>query len=201
MDDPSVNYVFNTDITDMSQEKKDLFAIFFSTTMKIHRHLGGVVIRNAYPQHAIGRCVQMWFQPDVNIFCSILSSGFFNYLKLGFFNVIRGLELGIKAKSVEDRFLTPEILSQTYKLTIASTHSDFQKQGLMKNCMVPVLNAIDELNAYAWLECTKEDNLGLYEHYGFKVVETFELSWFSYFSGKPNVKLWSMLRNPSKKDI
>lgn len=202
MDDPSVNYIFNTEVDDNSEEKRKLIEFFFTIFLGIHRFLkeGAVVIRNTNPVHAVGRCIHFWLKPGFDIFRQPFQSGIFNFLKLGFFSVLRCLEFTYKGKVIEDRYLDG-IHDQTFILSIAATHSNFQKQGLMKNCMNPLLKAIDEVNGYCWLECPKEQNVALYEHYGFKIVETYELSWFNYFSGKPNVKIWSMLRYPKKKDL
>jgi GNAT superfamily N-acetyltransferase len=200
VDDPSLNYIFNTELTDSSEEKKRKLEIFWRTVMKIHRHLGGIVIRNTNPDHFFGKCSLMWLQPGVNIFSSLFRSGFFDFFQLGLVNIIRGLEAGLKAMFIEDRYLK-DIHHLTYHLSVAATDPIAQKKGVLKNCMRPVLNALDEAGAYAWLECTKESNLALYEHYGFQIVESFELSWFCYFTGKSPVKIWSMLRKPSKKDI
>ena len=51
-----------------------------------------------------------------------------------------------------------------------------------------MLNRLDHQNLHCFLQTVNEKNVGLYKHYGFKVVEETKLP-------KTDLIVWSMLRN------
>jgi ribosomal protein S18 acetylase RimI-like enzyme len=64
-----------------------------------------------------------------------------------------------------------------------------QGQGLATAVLAPVLSRCDEESMPAYLESTKERNVGFYEHRGFRVRDTIAPS-----PGGP--RLWRMWRDP-----
>jgi hypothetical protein len=207
IDDPVMNYLFGYDRMDKSDEKKGRIALFFETMTNLHRYLECLVVRNASPQRpeAIGKCIQMWLRPNYNFFTSFWSSPVLGGIRnLSLFSILRTIEVAGKAMWVEHKHVA-HIQDVTHHLSFAGTHADFQKQGLLKQVFLPCLDAIDRENGYAYLECTKQENVGLYEHFGFVVVETFEIGFFNTWwlgtGDRPRVTLWGMLRPPAKKDI
>ena len=63
----------------------------------------------------------------------------------------------------------------------------FQGRGYASKLLTPMLSRIDEESLPCYLETLEEQNVGLYEHFGFKVIEE---------SKVPNTNLtnWAMLR-------
>jgi hypothetical protein len=207
IDDPSISYLFGYDRHDNSPDKVARIRLFFETMTSIHRFLDCIVLRNVPAQRpeATGKCVQLWLKPSYNLFTNFFSSGIiWAFLKLSVGDILRSLEAAAKTMWVEYKHVH-HVEDRTFHLSCVGTHHDFQKQGLLKQVFVPMLNAIDALDCYAYLESTKEENVPVYEHYGFRVVETFELGFFnSWWFGtgeRQNAKMWGMLRPPSKKEI
>lgn len=207
IDDPVMNYMFGYATSDTSAPKFARLTLFFETMTNIHRYLECLVVRNISSQRpeATGKCVQMWLRPNYNFFTSFWGSGILRgFMQLSLAEIPRVLEVVAKAMWVEYKHIH-HLQDVTHHLSFAGTHTAFQKQGLLKQVFVPCLEAIDRENGYAYLECTKEENVGLYEHYGFRVVESFEVglfnTWWLGTGDRPRVRLWSMLRPPSKKDV
>jgi GNAT superfamily N-acetyltransferase len=67
-----------------------------------------------------------------------------------------------------------------------------QGEGLASAAMVPILTRCDDEGVPAYLESTKERNVGFYEHHGWRVTDTIDVP-----NGGP--RIWSMWRDPQRK--
>lgn len=76
-----------------------------------------------------------------------------------------------------------------YYLSVLGTDPDRRREGIGSALLAPVLRRCDEAGAPAYLESSKESNLGFYERHGFVVQELIELP-----GGPP---LWLMWRAPA----
>jgi ribosomal protein S18 acetylase RimI-like enzyme len=65
----------------------------------------------------------------------------------------------------------------------------FQGQGFGGNLITPMLARIDREQFECYLDTNNEKNVGLYEHFGFKVVKRYEIF-------DSDVINWSMVREP-----
>ncbi|TPX33097.1 hypothetical protein SmJEL517_g03944 [Synchytrium microbalum] len=62
-----------------------------------------------------------------------------------------------------------------YYLLITGTRDNKRGKGLLKHNMLPILEKADKEGIACYLESTKESNIPIYERFGFKVVDRFEL--------------------------
>ncbi|KAJ3226357.1 hypothetical protein HK099_005065 [Clydaea vesicula] len=63
-----------------------------------------------------------------------------------------------------------------------------QGKGHLKEVFREPLKLIDSEKAYSYLEATSEENVRIYQKYGYEVVDTFTLGICT--------KVWCMLRKP-----
>lgn len=83
-------------------------------------------------------------------------------------------------------------ISDLWYLEVIAVHPYLQGCGLGKKALRSVLDHTN--NEPIILECTKEDNVVVYERLGFKVVEEVEL-----VQDGAGVKLWFMLQQGQQK--
>jgi GNAT superfamily N-acetyltransferase len=77
-----------------------------------------------------------------------------------------------------------------YYLSVLGTEPEKQGGGIGSALLVPVLDRCDDEGVPAYLESSKESNVGFYEGHGFVVTERFDLP-----GGPP---LWLMWREPRR---
>ena len=72
-------------------------------------------------------------------------------------------------------------------LYVFETMAEFRGKGLGSKIMKPMLNYLDEHNQDCYLETHKEENVKIYEHYGFELLEISKIP-------ETDVVQYSMLR-------
>ena len=76
-----------------------------------------------------------------------------------------------------------------YSLTV---HPDYQHTGLATKVMQPMLDFFDATGQSCYLETNKDSNIGMYEHFGFKLME-------KGYIPNTNVVHYAMRREPQNK--
>ena len=92
--------------------------------------------------------------------------------------------LGQYIDAVHDRLVPP----QHWFLQAIGVSPQYQGKGYASKLLRPMLLRIDKEGLPCYLETLEEQNVRLYEHFGFKVIEE---------SNVPNTNLtnWAMLRD------
>ena len=83
------------------------------------------------------------------------------------------------------------INSRYYRIKIVAVDKELRGTGAFRHLVTPVLDQCDESNIPVVLETHNYNNVGLYEHFGFKLVTTIE-------SDSTDVKQFCMIRYPGK---
>uniref|UniRef100_A0A7S3VDU6 N-acetyltransferase domain-containing protein n=1 Tax=Chaetoceros debilis TaxID=122233 RepID=A0A7S3VDU6_9STRA len=73
---------------------------------------------------------------------------------------------------------------------------EFQGKGIGKKLYKTLFAAADSLQVPVYLETESEENVSLYQHFGFQTVETVLLSAKGDTSDEAKFKMWLMLRHP-----
>ncbi|KAJ5949114.1 hypothetical protein N7454_000698 [Penicillium verhagenii] len=73
-------------------------------------------------------------------------------------------------------------------LEVIAVHPSLQARGIGGGVMRSILQHVGDQPIY--LECTRQENIGFYESFGFQVVEEVEL-----LGGEQNLKFWAMVRS------
>jgi len=76
-----------------------------------------------------------------------------------------------------------------YYLLAIGVDPDRQGRGVGSSLLAPMAERLDREGMPAYLESTKERNLPLYERFGFKVTEAFDIA-------KGGPRIWAMWRDP-----
>lgn len=130
------------------------------------------------------------------LFCApnYKDAGFFRYIKSGGFDLIR--EFGIKNVI---RMLRFDSFSQKIKkhwsnescwyIYSFGVKPKYQGSGYASKLLKPMLAYFDRTKQDCYLETMKENNVSLYEHYGFELVETTTIP-------KTDITMYAMLRKP-----
>merc|ERR1711862_933539 len=72
----------------------------------------------------------------------------------------------------------------------------FQGKGIGKKLFKTLFAAADSLQVHVYLETESEENVSLYQHYGFNIAETVLLSARGDISDDAEFKMWLLLRHP-----
>lgn len=131
------------------------------------------------------RGAAIWYQPGQ---WRMNASGLFGFLPL-FLKAAgpaRSWQKFIGLNKLERRH-PPE--PHFYLLTLGVAPSR-QRQGYGRELLRPLLKRCDERRFPAYLETADDENIPIYERYGFTMQETFDLSF-----GGPTI--WTMRRNPA----
>lgn len=81
-------------------------------------------------------------------------------------------------------------------LEVVAVHPSLQSRGLGGGVMRWVLEHVGEQPIY--LECTRQENIGFYESFGFRVVDEVELVDEADVGEDEIVKYWGMVRAAAK---
>jgi ribosomal protein S18 acetylase RimI-like enzyme len=76
----------------------------------------------------------------------------------------------------------------TYLLTIA-VDPKFQRKGIGRKLLLPMMEYLDENKLKCYLDTNKEPNVLYYQKFGFRVLKEFEIE-------KTGILNWSMFRDP-----
>ncbi|TPX33091.1 hypothetical protein SmJEL517_g03943 [Synchytrium microbalum] len=123
----------------------------------------------------------MWFPPHISLDSNMFATGLlFDILQIPFKVTARSMfNYSPKAdkakakyfKSIDYDYKTKGL----YYLLMTGTRNDKRGKGLLKYNMLPVLEKADEEGVACYLESSKPSNIPIYERFGFKVVDNFEL--------------------------
>ncbi|KAJ5675540.1 hypothetical protein N7462_008437 [Penicillium macrosclerotiorum] len=84
--------------------------------------------------------------------------------------------------------------SKLWYLEVIAVHPALQSRGLGAGVMRSVLDLVADQPIY--LECTRYENIGFYENFGFRVIEKVELTDAPTHEGEvPNLNYWVMVRS------
>lgn len=76
----------------------------------------------------------------------------------------------------------------------ATVKPEFQRQGEISKLLNPIFKFLDRIGQDCYLETHKEENVKLYEHFGFELVETSKIP-------KTDFVQYSMLRRANLKEV
>jgi len=117
-------------------------------------------------------------------------------LSINWFNFVLAVALG---KSLEKVRSVYDYVYKTHFTLVPSRHwyffvigvdPNFQGKGFASSLIKPMLARIDKEQLGCYLDTNNEKNVGLYQHFGFKVLKKYQIP-------GSNVINWSMLReNP-----
>lgn len=86
-------------------------------------------------------------------------------------------------KSAQAQYLEKRM----WYLEVVAVHPSLQSRGIGGGVMMCILEHVGDQPVY--LECTRRDNVGFYEKFGFQVVDEVEL-----LDEEQNLKFWAMVR-------
>lgn len=72
-------------------------------------------------------------------------------------------------------------------LEVVAVHPSLQSRGIGRGVMTFILEHVGDQPVY--LECTRRENIGFYENFGFQVVDEVEL-----LDEEQSLKFWAMVR-------
>ena len=117
-------------------------------------------------------------------------------LSINWFNFVLAVALGKSLKKVHSLY---DYVYKTHFTLLPSRHwyfsvigvdPNFQGKGFASSLIKPMLARIDKEQLGCYLDTNNEKNVGLYQHFGFKVLKKYQIP-------GTNVINWSMLReNP-----
>ena len=119
-----------------------------------------------------------------------------NALKNGGISIITR----INPASVLRQLATTDLMCATHKelapyphqyLYLVGVKSEFARMGHAGVLMRCMLARLDNEGVPCYLDNTNENNLPIYEHYGFKTVKEYTIP-------KTQVRIWAMVRQPAK---
>lgn len=152
----------------------------------------------------VGRmfCVGDKQKPDVlGLFAppGYRDSSFFRYVASGGIGLNFKYSPGMIARSLAFQDFAGKIKKKhsgdnCWYLYCLVTHPDLQGKGLCSSLLRPMLDYFDRAGCSCYLETFEEENVPLYEHYGFEVCERVNVP-------KSPLLLRAMLRKPKGKEI
>jgi len=132
--------------------------------------------------------VSVWLPSDkveMNFWRGLRSGGLSIILNLGLAATFKQLSVSDLMCSVHKRLIS----SPHWYLYILGVEPKLQGKGYASNLMKVMLNRADQEGFVCYLDNTNEKNLSMYQHYGFKVIEEYQVP-------ESDVRLWAMLREP-----
>lgn len=132
--------------------------------------------------------VSVWLPSDkveMNFWRGLRSGGLSIILNLGLAATFKQLSVSDLMCSVHKRLIS----SPHWYLYLLGVEPKLQGKGYASNLMKVMLNRADQEGFVCYLDNTNEKNLYMYQHYGFKVIEEYQVL-------ESDVRLWAMLREP-----
>ena len=115
----------------------------------------------------------------------LMNGGIKLLLKHSFGMAIRLLNYENNAMKVKSKYSN----SNCWYLYSLTVHPDHQHKGLGSKVMQPMLDFFDATGQSCYLETNKDDNIAMYEHFGFELME-------KGYIPKTNVVHYAMRREP-----
>lgn len=132
--------------------------------------------------------VSVWLpshKVEMNFWRGLRSGGLSIILHLGLAATFKQLSVSDLMCSVHKRLIS----SPHWYLYLLGVEPPLQGKGHASNVMKVMLNRADQEGFACYLDNSNEKNLSMYQHYGFKVVEEYQVL-------ESDVRLWAMLREP-----
>lgn len=115
---------------------------------------------------------------------------FFLLFRIGFGFIVRGLRVGDFLTLVQQR----QAPSRYWLLQFLGIAPEHQGKGHASTLMKAILSKIDDENMPCYLDTEEEENVTLYQRYGFRVVEECVIP-------RTDIRLWAMLREVPDRHI
>lgn len=108
-------------------------------------------------------------------------------------NSFRAIPRLAKYENYAMKIMAKYVDHRCWYLQSFTVHPSYQNQGVASSTIKPMLDFLDATDQKCFLETNKESNVSIYEHFGFKVVES------GYLPGSKTPH-YAMLREPIKKE-
>jgi len=134
--------------------------------------------------------VAVWLPSDkveMNFWRGLKSGGLPIIFNLGIRSTYRQLAISELMYDVHRR----RISSPHWYLYLLGVLPELQRKGYAGNLMKPMLERADKEGFDIYLDNTKANNLPMYEHYNFKIIEEYKIP-------ETAISIWAMLRKPQK---
>ncbi|CAO3623424.1 unnamed protein product [Cunninghamella echinulata] len=183
-DDPVVLYVLEF-IKD-EHLKKEFYKKLFQITLCAAIEYDNVISTGKDNHYGVA----IWYPPDKHSPSSLIEVFTKKFYELPY---ILGLTASFKALNTIvlpfDKNRNKHMKGKKYYyLQMLGVSPDQQGKGYSSKIMKPIIGKADKENLYCYLECTKQENVAIYEHFGFNVVEEYKIN--------DNLPVWLMIRKP-----
>lgn len=175
-DDP----LFSSFIPDPLQRKKKLYYLL-ETIVNYSVSFGEV-----YATSPNFEGIAVWLpsdKVDMTLWRGIRSGGISIIFNLGMRSTFRQLSVSDYICSIHKR----HIASPHWYLYLLGVDPAFRGKGYASKLVKAMLSRTDRENLACYLDNTNEKNLPMYQHYGFRVIEEYEIP-------RTGVKIWAMLK-------
>lgn len=176
-DDP----LFSSFIPDPLQRKKKLHYLLETIVQY------SVTYGEVYATSPNFEGVSVWLpsdRVDMTLWRGLRSGGLSIIIHLGVRSTINQLNDSDFICSVHKRHID----SPHWYLYLLGVDPALRGQGYASKLVKPVLVRTERKGMACWLDNTNENNLPLYQHYGFRVIEEYEIP-------RTGVKIWGMLKD------
>jgi ribosomal protein S18 acetylase RimI-like enzyme len=169
-------------VPDEKQRWKDLRRLFVPTFRL------GILSQQAYGVGDPLEGVAVWNLPgEKTPLSAILRAGFWRVLLSP--GTIAQFRKAIPIFSQFERMQKQFALDTYYYLSTISVHPDVQGKGVASRLIRPFLAKADAEGIGAYTETMTPENVGLYEHYGYRVMEAYQVP-------GTDLCIWSFYRAP-----
>ena len=131
----------------------------------------------------------IWFPPDypkITLKMIVLNGGFLVLFHMGLESVSRQMYINNYLQSEHER----NVPFRHWYLSSLGVDDEYQGKGYVSVLLKPMLARFDKAALPCYLETQKEENVSLYQHFGFSVIKE------SIIPGT-SITIWLMLRKPS----
>ncbi|MEO0093236.1 MAG: GNAT family N-acetyltransferase [candidate division WOR-3 bacterium] len=148
-------------------------------------------IQNRYLFITSKKCegTALWLPPqvkEINFFHQLLYGGLAVFTKIGLKAIHRMINYQKFCRILRERYAP---FPHWYLMLIAVA-KEWQGKGFASQLVKPILHQADLEKRYCYLETQNEENLPIYEHFGFEVVAERAIP-------DTSIRHWCLLRNPN----
>ena len=132
----------------------------------------------------------IWYPPDyskMGLRMILLNGGFSVLFHMGWGSVSRQMSVNGYIQSEHER----DVPFRHWYLSSLGVDAEYRGKGYASVLLKPMFARFDKDSLPCYLETQKEENVSLYQHFGFNVIKQ------SIISGT-SITIWTMLRNPSR---
>ena len=133
--------------------------------------------------------IAIWFPPDypkISLRMILLHGGLSVLFHMGWESVARQMYINDYVQSEHER----NVPFRHWYLSSLGVDDEYQGKGYATVLLKPMLARFDKAALPSYLETQKEENVSLYQHFGFSVIKE------SIIPGT-SITIWLMLRKPS----